>query len=111
MFVELGYWFVCIALVFLIVAMWVRRVRLSFAVATLGWGLLIMVVLTAIFDNLMIAAGLFDYGEKTLLGVRIGRAPLEDFLYPLSSILLMPALWWIFSSPKSEKTNKIRGIK
>ena len=53
----------------------------------------VLVVLTAVFDNVMIAADLFAYGSDRRLGVLIGRAPVEDFAYPLGGVLLLPALW------------------
>ena len=49
-------------------------------------------LLTAIFDNLMIAAGLFTYSEELISGVRIGLAPIEDFAYPLAIAFLLPAV-------------------
>ncbi|MFS0732659.1 lycopene cyclase domain-containing protein [Microbacterium sp. 1P10UB] len=48
--------------------------------------------LTAVFDNLMIAAGLFTYPPEHLSGLRIGLAPLEDFSYPLCAAFLVPAV-------------------
>ncbi|HQY32513.1 lycopene cyclase domain-containing protein [Actinotalea sp.] len=50
-------------------------------------------VLTAVFDNLMISAGLVDYAAEHISGLRVGVAPLEDFTYPLAGVLLLPALW------------------
>lgn len=50
-------------------------------------------ILTAVFDNLMIAAGLFSYPEAHLTGLRIGLAPLEDFSYPLAAAFLVPAVY------------------
>jgi len=57
----------------------------------------ILVVLTAIFDNAMIAAGLFTYPPEHLSGLRIGLAPLEDFSYPLCAAFLVPALFTLTS--------------
>ena len=53
----------------------------------------VLVVLTAVFDSLMIAAGLFSYADEHLAGPAIGLAPIEDFAYPLAGALLLPALW------------------
>ncbi|WP_334151519.1 lycopene cyclase domain-containing protein [Microbacterium sp.] len=50
-------------------------------------------LLTALFDTIMIATGLFHYSPGHLLGVHIGLAPIEDFAYPLAGALLLPALW------------------
>ncbi len=55
--------------------------------------LAVLLVLTAVFDSLMIAVDLFRFDEAQLLGVRLGQAPLEDFAWPLASVLALPALW------------------
>lgn len=51
-----------------------------------------MVVLTAVFDNVMIAADLFRFDDEQLSGLRVGLAPLEDFAWPLAACMLLPAL-------------------
>lgn len=57
--------------------------------------LVVVFVLTAVFDNLMISVGLFAYDPAHTTGLSIGRAPLEDFCYPLAAVLLLPSLWAI----------------
>ena len=52
-----------------------------------------LMVLTAVFDSLMVAVDLFRYDESQLRGVFVGKAPLEDFAWPLASALTLPALW------------------
>lgn len=64
-----------------------RRMLASAATAAL------LVVLTAVFDNLMIAAGLFTYPPEHLSGLRVGLAPLEDFAYPVCAAFGVPALY------------------
>ena len=54
---------------------------------------LVLMVLTAVFDNLMIAAGLMEYDLTGASGLVIGDAPLEDFSYPLACALAVPGLW------------------
>ncbi|UFU06875.1 lycopene cyclase domain-containing protein [Ruania halotolerans] len=54
---------------------------------------LVLVALTAVFDNVMIAADLFGYAAEHTAGVWIGLAPIEDFAWPLVAALLVPALW------------------
>lgn len=51
-----------------------------------------LMLLTAVFDNAMIAAELFSYPSEHLLGIFIGRAPVEDFAYPLCAAFLVPAI-------------------
>lgn len=53
----------------------------------------VLIALTAAFDSLMIAAGLFTYDESQLLGPRIGLAPIEDFAYPIAALLLCTTVW------------------
>ncbi|MEV0890335.1 lycopene cyclase domain-containing protein [Promicromonospora sp. NPDC050262] len=60
-----------------------------------------LLVLTAAFDNLMIASGLFTYADAHISGLRIGLAPVEDFAYPLAGVILLPALWTLFGSRRA----------
>ena len=53
----------------------------------------VLVVLTGVFDNLMIAADLFRYPGSALLGPRVVLAPVEDFAWPVFAALALPALW------------------
>jgi lycopene cyclase domain-containing protein len=61
--------------------------------AVTGLTILALMVLTAVFDNLMIAADLFRYNEELLVGWYLGLAPAEDFAWPLAAGLLLPSLW------------------
>ncbi len=58
-----------------------------------------LLVMTAVFDSLMIAADLFRFDSARLLGVHVIRAPLEDFAWPLASALMLPALWLLLERP------------
>lgn len=53
----------------------------------------VLLILTAIFDNLMILAGLVGYGDAQQLGLTLGLVPVEDFFYPIFIAILIPALW------------------
>ena len=59
----------------------------------IGFAAALVLVLTAVFDSIMIAAGLFGYVDGTRLGPAIGLAPVEDFAYPVVTVLLVPAVW------------------
>ena len=52
-----------------------------------------LLVLTAVFDSLMIAADLFRYDTDSLTGFRVLLVPVEDFAWPLVAVLVLPALW------------------
>jgi len=65
----------------------------------------VLLVLTAIFDNVMIGVGLIEYPEQHLSGLRIGIAPLEDFSYPLCAAFLVPAVYTLLARrPDREAT-------
>jgi len=70
----------------------VRRPRFRARMAASAITALALIALTAVFDNLMIAAGLFTYPPEHLSGLRIGLAPIEDFSYPLCAAFLLPAV-------------------
>jgi len=55
--------------------------------------LAIVLVMTAIFDNVMIGVGLVGYDSALISGAFIGIAPLEDFAYAVGAVLLLPSLW------------------
>ncbi|MDJ0355907.1 lycopene cyclase domain-containing protein [Paenarthrobacter sp. PH39-S1] len=65
----------------------------SFHLRAVGQSAALLLVLTAVFDNAMIAAGLFGYNPEKISGAMIGLAPLEDFAYPVGALLLLPAMW------------------
>jgi lycopene cyclase domain-containing protein len=54
---------------------------------------LVLVVLTAVFDSIMISFDLFRYDTAALLGLRVARVPIEDFAWPLAAALALPGLW------------------
>lgn len=93
-YIELSAWFVGTAVVIAVVAsLLAGRRRASLAGIGIGITIAVLFVLTAVFDTLMIATGLFHYSPGHLLGIHIGLAPLEDFAYPLAGAVLLPALW------------------
>ena len=65
----------------------------KYVLAALGITLVVMLITTAIFDNVIIGVGLVAYDPSTLLGIFIGLAPEEDFDYAIAAVILLPALW------------------
>ena len=59
----------------------------------LVWTVVTLCVLTAVFDTLMIDAGLYVFDPDKILGVYILGAPLEDFAYAIAAAIGMPVLW------------------
>ncbi|MBP3035101.1 lycopene cyclase domain-containing protein [Arthrobacter sp. zg-ZUI100] len=82
-----------------VLALALLRHRAKGAPAALAVTAVVLLVLTAVFDNVMIAAGLFSYNPDRISGAFIGSAPLEDFAYALAAVLLLPALWMLLGKP------------
>jgi lycopene cyclase domain-containing protein len=71
----------------------VRRPAFGRRMAASALAAAVLVVLTAIFDNAMIAAGLVVYPPEHLSGISIGLAPIEDFSYSVCAAFLVPAVF------------------
>ena len=66
----------------------VRRGAAPVALAALA-----LFLLTAVFDNVLIALGVMVYADDATSGIRVVLAPIEDFAYPLAAVILLPAVW------------------
>jgi lycopene cyclase domain-containing protein len=86
-----------IAVTAAVVAAGARRPGFGRRTAASAVAALVLVVLTAIFDNLMIAAGLFTYPPAHLSGLRVGLAPIEDFSYAVCAAFLVPAVYTLLA--------------
>ena len=62
----------------------------------------VMMTLTAIFDNAIIGSGLVAYDRDLISGVMVGLAPVEDFAYTLAALMIVPALWHLFAPRGSD---------
>ena len=71
-----------------------RRYFSSWGAATVA-----LLFLTGVFDNVMMAAGFFDYGTEQISGLRLGLMPVEDFLYPVAGALLLCGVWQLLTGP------------
>lgn len=59
----------------------------------IAYTLVVLLVLTAVFDSIIIGVGIVAYDTATLMGVYVGHAPLEDFFYAVVVAFLAPAIW------------------
>lgn len=55
--------------------------------------LAVLIVLTAVFDSLIIWANIVAYDPDHYLQIFIGKAPIEDFAYAIVAAVFMPYLW------------------
>ena len=54
---------------------------------------IVLILLTALFDTLMINAHLFTYSQEKISGIMIGAAPIEDFFYAIAAGIVIPSVW------------------
>jgi lycopene cyclase domain-containing protein len=59
--------------------------------------LLVVGVMTLVFDNLIVGLQIVGYNATLIAGLRLGYAPLEDFGYLITGSFLIPALWQRFA--------------
>jgi len=57
-----------------------------------------MLLMTLVFDNLIIGTGIVDYDYSKTSGLRLFLAPIEDFAYTLVALVLVPSLFNFFRS-------------
>lgn len=91
----LTYWllnlqFLAVAVLVLLVSLLARRAPSGRAV---GAAAAVTLVLTAIFDNVLVGSGIVAYDVALTSGRTIGVAPIEDFAYAFGALILLPALW------------------
>lgn len=55
-----------------------------------------LLLLTAIFDPLIIYFDIVGYDVDKTLGLRWLGAPIEDFMYSIMAIVMVPSLWNYF---------------
>jgi lycopene cyclase domain-containing protein len=91
--------FLAVVLVLAVVA--IRRVRWP----AVGITLAILLVMTAVFDNVMISIGLVAYNESLISGAFIGVAPLEDFAYTIAAVIGLPSLWVLLGPPSPSRAS------
>jgi lycopene cyclase domain-containing protein len=67
-----------------------------------GLASILLIALTAIFDNVIIGTGIVDYDDALISGIRIGVAPIEDFAYTVAALVLLPAVWHLLPTRTRE---------
>ena len=69
--------------------------------ASVGLVLGVVLLMTAVFDNVMIGVGLVGYDVAKISGAFIGIAPLEDFAYAIAAVVLLPSLWTLIGGQRA----------
>lgn len=80
-------------IILLIVVSLVRPWRKDYPLKAAALTAVALVVLTLIFDNVIILARIVAYNPSYILGLKLGAAPVEDFAYSFVAALFIPYLW------------------
>ena len=67
---------------------------------------LVLMVMTAIFDNFIVASGIVSYDESKLSGIKILYAPVEDFAYTLVLVPLIVLIRSYYNQVVSKRQSK-----
>ena len=70
----------------------------------IGLAAIPLVILTAVFDNVLVGVGIVAYDPHRISGLRLGVAPVEDFAYAIAALVLMPCLWSLLTPRSREAT-------
>jgi lycopene cyclase domain-containing protein len=72
----------------------------------LGLAAIPLLILTAVFDNVLVGTGIVGYDPALISGARIGVAPLEDFAYTIAALVLLPSLWALLGGGVSIRASR-----
>jgi lycopene cyclase domain-containing protein len=80
-----------VVLLALAAALIFAKVRVPWRSAALV--LAVLLLLTLIFDNVIIGAGIVAYDPQFISGITLWFAPIEDFAYSVAAVMLVALLW------------------
>ncbi|MEO5950014.1 MAG: lycopene cyclase domain-containing protein [Candidatus Saccharimonadales bacterium] len=80
-------------IVFILVICILARVKIRRPFKAIIFTMIALLILTALFDNLIVGFSIVNYDNNKILGIRIGEAPIEDFAYAFLAVILVPFIW------------------
>jgi len=63
-----------------------------------------VLILTAVFDNILVGTGIVGYDPAVISGAKVGVAPLEDFAYAIAALILLPSVWALLTPRREERS-------
>ncbi|PYY33804.1 hypothetical protein DEJ16_03440 [Curtobacterium sp. MCJR17_055] len=67
----------------------------------------VLVVMTCVFNNVIVGLGVVAYDRALVLGARVGLFPVEDLAYAIGAVLLLPSCWVLLDRPvRSERPSQ-----
>lgn len=76
-----------------LIVLFLLRQRIIWPIKTWLMTFCALLLLTLLFDNLLIWLDMYRYAPDKILGVYLWLAPIEDFMYPLLAAIVIPAVW------------------
>lgn len=58
-----------------------------------------LLVMTGVFNNVIVGLGIVAYDPARVLGARVGLFPVEDLAYSIGAVLLLPSCWVLLERP------------
>ena len=58
-----------------------------------------LLVMTGVFNNVIVGLGIVAYDPALVLGARVGLFPVEDLAYSIGAVLLLPSCWVLLERP------------
>ena len=77
----------------------------------IGLAAIVVLILTAVFDNVLVATGIVGYDPALISGAKVGVAPLEDFAYAIAALILLPSLWSLLSRRRASTGSATGGAE
>lgn len=81
-----------------------RRRRITLVSAVVAG--VALVVMTLVFNNVIVGLGIVAYDPAKTLGIRTGLFPVEDLAYSLGAVVLLPALWSLLGGPDAGRDRR-----
>jgi lycopene cyclase domain-containing protein len=73
----------------------------------IGLAAIVVLLLTAVFDNVLVGTGIVGYDPALISGAKVGVAPLEDFAYAIAALVLLPSLWSLLAPRSSSSAQRV----
>jgi lycopene cyclase domain-containing protein len=67
-----------------------------------------LLVMTMVFDNVIVTLRVVAYDPARIWGAKIGTIPVEDLAYSIAAVVLLPSLWVLFDRTGSRDRSRPR---
>jgi len=65
-----------------------------------------LLVMTMVFDNVIVTLRVVAYDPALIWGAKIGAIPVEDLAYSIAAVVLLPSLWVLFDRTGTRITDR-----